>query len=148
MEVAQTECARMADHVISMIDESRPIRELLMVAAMQLTRFLVSDFVQQIFRICVAECDRFPELGQAFYKAGPENGKRHLMEYLKRAADRGELSIDDIAIAAEQFTELCKVRIWMRAVIGIQTSFTDEEIHEIATQAVEMFMARYQGNQP
>lgn len=143
MEVAQTECKRMAENIIAMIDDSKPAREVLTITATQLTSFLVSEFAQQVFRICVAERDRFPELGKAFYESGPQNGQRQMAEYLEKAVRKGELAIEDVVIAAEQFSELCKVRIWTRAAFGIQTSFTRTEIDEIALQAVDMFMARY-----
>jgi len=143
MEVAQTECKRMAERIIAMIDDTKPAREVLTITATQLTSFLVSDFAQQVFRICVAERDRFPELGRAFYEAGPQNGQRQMAEYLEKAVQKGELAIEDVQIAAEQFSELCKVRIWTRAAFGIQTSFAQSEIDNIALQAVDMFMARY-----
>ena len=143
MEVAQTECTRMADRVVAMVDDSKPAREVLTIAATQLTEFLVSDIAQQMFRICVAERDRFPELVRAFYDAGPRNGQCQLAEYLEKAVSKGELAIDDVLIAAEQFSELCKVRIWTRAIFGFQKSFTRAEIDEVAQQAVDMFMARY-----
>ncbi|EEX11398.1 transcriptional regulator, TetR family [Ruegeria lacuscaerulensis ITI-1157] len=142
-EVAQTECSRMAENVLAMIDESKPVREALMIAATHLTRFLVSDFAQQVFRICVAERDRFPELGKAFYEAGPAKGQRQMAEYLEKAVAKGELAIDDVHFAAEQFAELCKVRLWTLAALGIQTRFSDEEIDRVATNAVDMFMARF-----
>ncbi|MEY8840895.1 TetR/AcrR family transcriptional regulator C-terminal domain-containing protein, partial [Cribrihabitans sp. XS_ASV171] len=111
--------------------------------ATQVIAFLVSDFAQQVFRICVAEKERFPELACAFYEAGPQTGKDRISEYLKKAVDRGELRIDDIPMAAEQFSELCKTRLWNRAVFGLQTVFTTEEIEEVAGHVTEMFMARY-----
>ncbi len=143
MEVAQTECSRMAEHVISMIDETKPAREVLMIATTQLAAFLVSDFAQRVFRICVAERERFPELGHAFYQAGPKNGQQHMATYLEKAVGKGELAIDDVQLAAAQLSELCKVRIWNRAAFGIQNTFTQEEIDEVAIQAVDMFLAQY-----
>lgn len=143
MEVAQTECRLMSERILSMIDDTLPAREVLTIAATQLTGFLVSDFAQQVFRICVAERDRFPELGQAFYAAGPQNGQRQMCEYFEKAVAAGELVIDDISIAAEQFSELCKTRLWMRAAFGIQSRFTQDEIDLVAHNAVETFLARY-----
>ncbi|MFI2767302.1 TetR/AcrR family transcriptional regulator [Ruegeria faecimaris] len=143
MEVAQNECCRMAENVVSMVDDTKPAREVLTIAATQLAAFLVSDFAQQVFRICVAEQDRFPELGRAFYEAGPQNGTRQLAEYLQKAVNKGELVIEDLQFAAEQFSELCKVRLWPRSTFGIQSSFSEAEIEEVALQAVDMFMARY-----
>ncbi len=142
-EVAQTECCRMAENVLAMIDETKPVREVLMITASHLTRFLVSDFAQQVFRICMAEHDRFPELGKAFYEAGPANGQRQMAEYLEKAVDKGVLVIDDVQFAAEQFAELCKTRIWTLAALGIQIRFSDAEIDKVAGNAVDMFLARY-----
>ncbi|WP_282119430.1 TetR/AcrR family transcriptional regulator [Ruegeria atlantica] len=143
MEVAQVECRRMAENVVAMVDDCKPAREVLTIAATELTSFLVSDFSQQMFRICIAERDRFPELGQTFYEAGPQNGQRQMVEYLEKAVNKGELAIDNLQLAAEQFSELCKVRIWTRAAIGVQKIFSKAELDAIATQAVDMFMARY-----
>ncbi|WP_425044524.1 TetR/AcrR family transcriptional regulator [Primorskyibacter sp. S87] len=143
MEVAQTECTCMADRIVEMIDETRPAREVLHFTATQVIAFLVSDFAQQVFRICVAEKERFPELARTFYQAGPETGRLRISDYLEKAVARGELQIDDIPMAAEQFSELCKTRLWSRAVFGVQSEFTKEEIDEVAAYTTEMFMARY-----
>lgn len=143
IEVVQTECTHMAERVLSMIDDSRPPREVLTVAATHLVAFLLSDFAQQIFRVCVAERDRFPELGRAFFEAGPENGRAHLCDYFEKARARGELEIGDVAMAAEQFSELCKVKLWVQAAFGVRSDFSRDEIEEVAFHAVDMFMARY-----
>lgn len=143
IEVATTECARMADRTLELIDETAPPRPVLTIAAQQIVPFLLSEFAQQCFRICVAERDRFPELGRAFYANGPEMGKRRLKDYMAKAMARGELRIDDLDLAAEQFSELCKAKLWTRAVFGIQTRFTPAEISDVVTNAVETFMARF-----
>lgn len=143
MEVTSIECSRMADRALDLIDEAAPPREVLTIAAGQIVPFLLSDFAQQCFRICVAERDRFPELGQAFYANGPEMGRERLKEYLSKAVARGELIIDDLDMAAEQFSELCKAKLWMRAAFGIQNEFSDDEVSNVINNAVETFMARY-----
>lgn len=143
MEVAQTECTHMADRALDLIDETSPPREVLTIAAGHIVPFLLSEFAQRIFRICVAERDRFPELARAFYAAGPEMGRHRIADYLEKAVARGELVIADIPMAAEQFSELCKVKLWNLAAFGVQTEFSQAEIDEVVTQAVETFMARY-----
>lgn len=143
MEVAETECDRMAENALDLIDLTRPPRQVLAAAATQIVSLLLSDFAQRIFRICVAESDRFPELGRSFYASGPEMGRKRMSEYLRQATERGELQIDDIPMAAEQFSELCKVKLWTRAVFGIQTEFSQAEMDDVVVHAVDMFMARY-----
>ncbi|MFV0515083.1 MAG: TetR/AcrR family transcriptional regulator [Jhaorihella sp.] len=142
-EVANTECARLAEIAMAQIDDRRPPRDVLTAVGRQLVRFLLSDFAQQVFRICVAERERFPELGRAFYASGPETGQKRLGDYLTCAAGRGELAIEDVRFAAEQFLELCKVRLWTRAVFGVQDDFAPEEIDEVVCHAVDMFLSRY-----
>ncbi len=142
-EVVTTECDRMAEETLELVDETEPPQEVLLMAARRLTRFLLSDFAQSMFRICVAEADRFPELGAAFYRAGPDKGRERICEYLQGAVDRRELFIADLPMAADQFAELCKVRLFIRGVFGVQTTFDDAEIELTAQEAVVTFMARY-----
>lgn len=143
MEVVTTECNRMADRALDLIDDSNPPREVLRTAAEQIVPFLLSEFAQRCFRICMAERDRFPELGRAFYASGPEMGRDRLVEYLKCAAERGELKIPDFEMAAEQFSELCKARLWIRAAFGVQTQFSQAEVDAVIDNAVETFLARF-----
>ncbi|MBC6407908.1 MAG: TetR/AcrR family transcriptional regulator [Rhodobacteraceae bacterium] len=143
IEVARMECERMSDETIATIDETRPVDESLLVVARQIVTFLTSRFAQQVFRICVAESERFPELGQTFYENGPRRGCAELCCYFEKVVARGALAIDDLDMAAEQFSELCKARLWTRAVFGIQRDFTAQEIEEVAKAAVETFMAHY-----
>ncbi|MBO6774688.1 MAG: TetR/AcrR family transcriptional regulator [Marinibacterium sp.] len=142
-EITQTECNAMAERALNLIDETNPPREVLTIAASQIVPFLLSEFAQRIFRICMAERDRFPELARAFYAAGPGMGRQRLAEYLELSTARGELVIDDVQMAAEQFSELCKVKLWNLAAFGVQTEFSQEEIDDVVTNAVETFMARY-----
>ncbi|QEW23057.1 HTH-type transcriptional repressor AcnR [Marinibacterium anthonyi] len=143
MEVAKHECHRMAEETEARIDSTKPVPEVLTLAAVEIVTFLTSAFGQQIHRICVAEAERFPELGRAFYENGPERGRERLAVYLRKMVSAGEMVIEDVPLAAEQFSELCKCRLWTRAVFGVQTDFTRDEIRFVATEAVKTFLARY-----
>ena len=143
MEVATIECDRMASEAVEQIEASKEPRTALTVAASKLVPFLLSDFSQSVFRICVAERDRFPELGRAFYAAGPKMGHDRLAEYMRGAVERGELKIEDVGMAADQFSELCKAKLWIRAVFGIQSEFSKAEIEQVIENAVDTFLARY-----
>jgi hypothetical protein len=70
-------------------------------------------------------------------------GRKRLEDYLRFAVSRGELRIDDFTLAAEQFSDLAKSRLWMRAVFGIQSDFCAEEISAVVASAVDTFLARY-----
>ncbi|WP_172961054.1 TetR/AcrR family transcriptional regulator [Oceaniglobus roseus] len=143
MEVAKSECCRQADAAMAMMDMSKPPAAVLHHVGSHLIRFFLSDLGQKVFRICVAESDRFPELGRQFYVSGPGTVERALGQYFDLAIARGELAIDDKVLAAHQFAELCKAHLFPRLIFGIQDRFTDAEVEAVITGAVEMFMARY-----
>ena len=143
IEVACTECSRQANHAVAMIDQSADAKFVLHAAAEHMANFVLSDFSQSVYRVCVAESDRFPELGQEFYKSGPQLSEEILAPYLDLAVSRGELDIEDTTLAAFQFAALCKAEIFDKRVFGVQARFTKSEIARIIDGAVEMFLARY-----
>lgn len=147
MEVAKIECRRQADTALETINMAAPVADVLRDIAMQMVTFVTSDFGQRIFRICVGESDRFPDLGREFYASGPALVRNRITDYLTQACAQGALSIDDVGLAADQFAELCKADLFPRMMFSVQATFTDAEKDRVAQGAVEMFMARY-GTQP
>lgn len=143
LEVVRNECSRQAETAVAEIPRDAPPAEVLERIARHITAFVLSDFAQSVFRVCMAQSDRFPELARAFYDIGPRTGHDHIAHYLTEAVAAGKLRIDDIPLAADQFTELCKAQLWMRAVFGIQTRFTQTEVDRVIRGAVDMFMARF-----
>ena len=143
MEVANMECARQSQAAIDNIDMSAPPRDVLCQVGKHFLHFITSKFGQQVFRICVAESDRFPEIGRAFYKSGPERMRAEMGGYFQAAVDRGELRIDDLTLAADQFGELCKADIWPRLIFGVIDSVSQDDIDWVVDSAVETFLARY-----
>ena len=143
IEVANHECERQSQEAIERIDLTGPPRAVLAQVGRHFLTFLTSTFGQQIFRICVAESDRFPEIGRRFYASGPARMRMELMRYFAEAGERGALHIDDRALAADQFGELCKADIWPRLMFGISKTVTAAEIDRVVDGAVETFMARY-----
>ncbi|MCR9110603.1 TetR/AcrR family transcriptional regulator [Marivita sp. XM-24bin2] len=147
MEVATSQCAEQARISLEKIDSSRPPQEVLTCVAQQFLGFIYSEMGQRIFRICVAEADRFPQLGQEFYHSGPMILRAAVVEYLKKSAARGELAIEDFNLAADQFAELCKADVWPKLLFGIISSVPDAEKNRIIDGAVTTFLARY-GSEP
>jgi len=148
MEVANAECYRQSREALDSIDASAPPREVLSQAGHHFLRFITSKLGQQIFRICVAESDRFPELGQRFYNSGPAVMRAEMASYFEQAEQRGELKIQDRILAADQFGELCKADLWARLMFGVAKSVTEAEIDRVVQGAVETFMARYGTSAP
>ncbi len=143
IEVARLECQRQAEQASARIDTDAPAQEVLRAAGHQMIGFMLSDFSQRIYRICVAEAERFPELGQQFYASGPQLGVDALSAYFAQASTRGELAIADYEHAAWQFMGLCKAGLFEKRVFGVDDEFSAEEIARVVASAVETFLARY-----
>lgn len=142
-EVVRAECQRQTDQATANIDLNAPAANVLREAAAHMVKFLLSDFSQSVYRICVAEAERFPELGQEFYDSGPRVAKESIAAYLSLAVSRGELWVEDYEFAASQFVELCKTDIFGKRVFGVQNTFHQNEIDRVVDGAVDMFLARY-----
>jgi len=143
LEVAKTECQRQADHAMAEMETSRPPRHVLTKAATHMLGFFLSDFGQQVYRTIVAEAGRFPELGRDFYTSVHMKVRQTMQDYFREAIARGELQIDDVELAAEQFPELCKAHLHPQIILGLRTDFSQAAIDRVITGAVEMFLARY-----
>ncbi|MDA5557316.1 TetR/AcrR family transcriptional regulator [Shimia sp. MMG029] len=143
MEVARRECEEQAEQLEAKVDDAQPVADVLRVVGRGLMGIILSEFGRNMFRVCVSEVDRFPEIGQQFYASGPELCRNRLTEFFQEAEARGELSVPDPGLAADQFEELCKAGLFLRQVTGVQTRFTQEEVDYVVDGAVEMFIARY-----
>jgi len=142
-EVARLECNRQAEEALQEVGQDDPVEDVLHEAADRILRFFLSDFGQQVFRICVAESHRFPELGCRFYASGPAMVRERLSQVLTPYVDKGILKIDDMDLAANQFGELCKSDLFVRCLCGVSTDVTEADIKRVTDGAVEMFLARY-----
>ena len=142
-EVARLECDRQASAALAEIDTDAPVDVSLRELADRITRFFVSDFGQQMYRICVAESHRFPELGQRFYASGPQMMRARLRPIFESYVARGALRIDDFDMAANQLAELCKSDLFSRRLCGVIDGASDADIARVTGAAVDMFMARY-----
>lgn len=143
LEVVRTECERQTEAAEASIDEAAPVRQALTVAAERIVQFILSDFGQRMFRIVVGEGERFPGLGQRFHDYGPGRIHRRLVYHLGAYVQRGELRIDDLELAADQFAQLCKAGIQERLLFGMAASVTPAAAQRIVQGAVDMFLARY-----
>ena len=142
LAVAKGECIRQGEIGFHSIDFGAPVPEVLRRSGEMMMEFITSDLGQRIFRVCVAESERFPDLAREFYETGPMVMREHMIQFLRAACERGELRIHDFTLAAEQFHELCKADIMPRLVFGVG-EVTRADIRRTIEAAVEMFMARY-----
>ena len=104
---------------------------------------LLSPDNLDFLRIVVGASTKFPQLGKAFFEAGPCHGTNRLACYLRRLTKQGTLCVEDSQLAARQFLDLCKTGIHLRMMLGDRTAPTPEEIEHNLNGAIKVFLAAY-----
>jgi AcrR family transcriptional regulator len=94
-------------------------------------------------RTVIAASAKFPQLGRAFYEAGPCFGASRLSAYMRRMNDAGVLQIADVERAAWQFLELCQAGTFKLLLFRMVDELTTAEIEAGVSAGVEVFMAAY-----
>jgi len=136
-------CAWQRDAMFEIEAELGDIREALIKTGRIYLSIVLSDFSMANFRVIVAEAQRTPEIGQAFFESGPRSGAKLLGATLQRAVDSGQLEIDDPVHAAQQFIGLCQNRLLKARLCNAMAAPTPEEIDREVLPAVRVFLAAY-----
>jgi AcrR family transcriptional regulator len=95
-----------------------------------------------IYRVVVAEAPRFPELGRAFYEAGPRMVIDLLASYLQQATERRVLAVPDPRLDAWQFVGMIRNELLLRGQLGIAPA-SEDEIERTVASGVEVFLRAY-----
>jgi TetR/AcrR family transcriptional repressor of mexJK operon len=143
LAVLQTECAQQAEVEFLNDTNDLSVEQTLHAICTTLITFFLSRSGQDMFRVCVAEAQRFPELGRAFYDSGPKKWGRKIALYLDSPKAQATLRIDDSMLAADQLAQLCRADLMLKVLFGIQNNPSAEEIDRVAAEAVKTFLARY-----
>lgn len=142
--VAQAACQAQTRRAMSFADDEGDFADRLYKGCRSFMEFLYSPFGLQMFRAVVAESARFPEFGRQFWATGPGMAHAELVALFRQAEAQGDLRpISDYQLAAETLTELCKVYLHPRLLLGVIDKAHPGEMDRIARNAVETFMARY-----
>ena len=143
LEVLKLECAAQSEVEVLFEQSGLSVEEKLHVICKKLITFLLSDFGQDMFRVCVAEAKRFPELGETFYSSGPMHWGEKIAGFLSSEKAQAVLDIDDPCLAADQLAQLCRTDLMLKVIFGIGEKPADDEIDRVAKEAVRTFLARY-----
>eukprot|EP01037_Dinobryon_pediforme_P018572 gene18572-18857_t len=127
------------------MDWSKPdLSAVLFDLGMELTQIITNPAMLSQLRAIIAVAVRFPNLGAAFFEAGPLAGKTHLAQYFDGLNQSGRLQIANTTLAAGQFIELCRNDLMMRALLNLQTMPSQSEMECHIRSAVDVFLKAYQ----
>jgi AcrR family transcriptional regulator len=134
---------KQAEALFLLDEEDEDIARVLRRLGVSYLEMLVQPSTTAFFRIVMAASAKFPEIGKAFFEAGPCYGVSRLGRYLKRLTDKGVLTIADPEHAALQFLDLCKTGIYLRMLLGHPEMPSKVEIERNIERALEVFLAAY-----
>jgi AcrR family transcriptional regulator len=112
--------------------------------ARALVSFLLSAEIVASCRLVIAEAERVPGLGQAFYGNGPARLLQRLEQFMARAMAAGQLRRADARIAAEQFIDLVRGDLQLRALLGLSEGLEARARDQVIRRGVESFYRAYQ----
>lgn len=92
-----------------------------------------------LYRTILSECGRFPELAQAFYRAGPRVATERLAGYFTKMADQGKLKISDPRAAAGMFFAMLRGDLYLQRILALRDMPGEDEIAACARTASEAF---------
>jgi TetR/AcrR family transcriptional repressor of mexJK operon len=104
---------------------------------------LLAPLPLAIHRLVVAESERFPELGRAFYESGPRLVMAKIGEYLNELMDQGKLRRADPLIAAQHFKDLAISGVYQPRLWGVIGDLTPEQMSAQIECGVDTFMRAY-----
>ena len=117
--IVATECARAVPALIDPELESLPVAEGLYRLGRDFLELLLSISALSVYRVVVAETPRFPELGRAFYRSGPERSLALVADYLERAHQKGDLEVADPREAAALLLGMIRGFPQLRCLLGV-----------------------------
>lgn len=124
------------------IDEGLPAALAVPRLAREIARLMMADEAADLYRIAIAEAGRFPEMSRDYAAYRGETLRKPLQACLDGLVRRGDLKIDDTALAAEQLILLAGAQIHDRRML------CGERVDEVAVvrasdSAARMFLGAY-----
>lgn len=141
--VMQRNCSQQAFALRGVEVEGRHVGEILFDVGVRFVGYVLTPEALGMFRTAVAECQRFPAIGEAFFASGPDLGRACLVPVLTAAVERGEITVDDVDLAAHRFIVLCKAELFFNRLFGIVERYEDAQIEAHVGSAVAAFLRMY-----
>ncbi|MCD6075089.1 MAG: transcriptional regulator [Rhodospirillales bacterium] len=96
-----------------------------------------------LYRVVIFEAGHNDEIGQNSYRVGGAVTVRRIAEFLQTQVEIGRLSIDDPAMAAEQFIGSLTGHLQLRALLGVDTNPSPDRRKAHIKAAITAFLRAY-----
>lgn len=109
---------------------------------------LLTPRALDIVRLLVMESQRFPRLGKHFYLTGPKTTADVVETWLADAVARGQLRMDNPALAAEHFIGMIRGDLHLRCLLGVTRPPSLPQLQRYVAATVKGFLEGYGAGRP
>lgn len=106
-------------------------------------RAVLRPDILALHRLVICEAQRFPELGETWYEAGPAYVDCKLARQLACLSEQGMLDVPDPMLAAQHFGYLLIGPLQTMLLFKPREQVTDDEINRFVEAGLSVFFARY-----
>ncbi len=129
-----------AEQSVIILDDGRPVAEVLTELGLRIvSRMTTEESVAQV-RMVAAASAKFPEIGAAFFAAGPAFAIGKIATYLKVKMDEGVLRKADPEMTAVQFIDVISGCLHKPRLFNAQDIFTKRSPEEVVAAGVDLFL--------
>lgn len=121
-------------------DSDISLRETLLNFARNLMRALMSPTVIGVGWAIIADGIRFPEIAEKYYEYGPGRSAERLAEVLESARQKGEITIKDCSLAANQFMGMLRDNTYLQILLRLRPPLTEAEQENYIHSVVDIFL--------
>lgn len=104
---------------------------------------IMSEPITELHRLVMGEAARVPDLGRAMFERGPGPGMARFAGWLARQMEGGTLKPGDPALAAQQFSGLCRAGVVDRRLLGMTSPDDIAQGRREVRAAATTFMAAW-----
>jgi TetR/AcrR family transcriptional repressor of mexJK operon len=122
------------------IDE---VEAFLLQFGMEFINALLAPKALDIVRLMMMESARFPRLSKHFYLSGPKGTADLLERYLAQAHARGQVRVDNPAIAAEHFIGMIRGDLHLRCLLGVTRPPSAAQLERYVAATTAAFLDGY-----
>ncbi len=130
------------DHADASLD-SMPLRAALTKIGRATLEGVCSQTGIDLYRLSLAELDRFPELARTVWAHGPAVTYAAFIRFLERRRERNEIEFEDAQLTAEHFIAAIAGHIQNKVAMRICDPPGPREMTRRVASAVDLFVSRY-----
>ncbi|MDI2124953.1 TetR/AcrR family transcriptional regulator [Yinghuangia seranimata] len=127
------------------IVQATDLREALIRLTTDWARILLRPDIMSLRRLVIGELDRFPQLGQLWYRVSYDMNNGPLVEAVTELDARGVLDVPNPKLAVQQLVAATLGVPQLVQTFSAEATVDDAELAEMIESGVDLFLARYGG---